>query len=103
MAHPSIEAFWGIIAQAGTLASPEDIRDLVLCNADVIDEATTMAFKEFQAKTRQPNELFALLDSSRTLANRHMAARRSFEQTSGQPLGFVISQTKPNTVDPPVA
>lgn len=99
MADPSIEAFWGIVAQAGVLTSPEDIRDLVSSNADIIEEATTMAFKEFQAGTRQPNELFALLDSSRTLANHHMAVRRSFEQTSGQQIGFVISQTKPNTVE----
>ncbi len=101
MPHNSsaIAAFWGIVAQAGALTSPEEIRALVSSNVDVIDDATASAFKEFQSGTRQPNELFALVDSSRTLANRHMAARRSFEQTSGQQLGFLISQTKPNTVE----
>jgi hypothetical protein len=95
----AIEKYLDVVVQAGLLHSAKEIRSLVEANADIIEEATIMAVKEFKAGRRSPSELFALLDSSRSLTTKHMLTRRSFKQTSGKEVNFVILQTKPNIAE----
>lgn len=95
---PSIEKAQMLSLEAGMCQSVEELRALLSSNADTLTEAVEEALA-LTIRRMRPDELIALLDTSKGLIFRNMIARRRTEQMGLTGPKVFITMSRPHLVE----